>query len=366
MQIRRHVGEVITNRSTTAFLLAILLLAWLAKAGRCQQRSSPDEQGKLLFYDRFEYNVEREEIDPQPAFIKEGGWSGVKSINTGRNAAGYLYTVDRIPGYRGKFPGHNSQRVLAIEGRSGTFKTQTDFYLRYGNPEGPPDQVPGNVWFQFWIYLNYYDDPQDKEDQLSGITGGKFIYPSVDGRYPTHPKWLFVFDHSSWVFPRGESEPREFVVPSYQEILLETQSTGREGPYASIKKGPEYNRWKLGQTSLDERIVANRWTLVRLHFDTSTTSGRYEAWLRPLGGEMVKVAEWIDGVTPDFSWKIPEHLVGGHKVFCMPTTQGAHSSWGERAKNNKDCWMYMDDFAMATSEDALPRYPKKRANDCFE
>ena len=51
------------------------------------------------------------------------------------------------------------------------------------------------------------------------------------------------------------------------------------------------NRWKLGQTSLEERIVANRWTLVKLHFDTSRTSAQYEAWLTPLGGKTVKVAE---------------------------------------------------------------------------
>ncbi len=358
MQVDRHRDNLMTNHSMIAFLLSGFLLFGTGGVGRCQENSARDRGNKLLFYDRFEYEVKRDEVNRQPAFITERKWSGVKSINTGRNAAGYLYTVDRIPGYRGKFPGRNSKRVLAIEGRSGTFKTQTDFWLRYGDPEGPADQVPGNVWFQLWIYLNYYDDPQDKEDQLSGFTGGKFIYPSPDGRYPTHPKWLFVFRHSSWVFPKGEKEPREFAAPSYQEILLHTESTGREGPYAQIKKGPDYNRWKLGQTSLDERIVANRWTLVKLHFDTSTTSARYEAWLRPQGGKTVKVAEWIDGVTPDFSWKMPEHLVGGHKVFCMPTTQGAHSSWGDRARNNMDCWLYMDDFAMATSEEALPKYPE--------
>ncbi|MFN3484318.1 MAG: hypothetical protein ACK44W_02375, partial [Planctomycetota bacterium] len=219
------------------------------------------------------------------------------------------------------------------------------------------DQVPGNVWFQFWIYVNYYDDPQDKEDQLSGITAGKFLYPSPDGNYPSYPLWLFVIHHSSHVFLEGEQEPREgFQAASFQEFLLESQSLGRQGPYANIIKAKEWNRWKMGQTSLKERVVANRWTLVKLHFDTSTTSARYEAWLRPLGGKWVKVAEWIDGVTPGFSWKIPPEKVGGHKAVCMPTTMGAHSSWGERAKNNMDCWLYMDDFAMAASEDELPKY----------
>lgn len=315
------------------------------------------EPGKLLFFDGFEYQVPRDEINERPAFITQGKWSAVKSINAGRSrAGGYLYTVDRIPGYQGRFPGRDSRRVLAIEGRSGTFKTQTDFYLRYGDPEGPADQVPGDVWFQFWIYLNYYDDPQDQEDQLSGVTRGKFLYPSVDGNYPAHPRWLFTFGHASHVFLKGEREPRAVEANSYHEILMQAESVGRDGPYAEIKKGPDYNRHKLGQTSLEERIAANRWTLLKLHFDTSRTSARWEAWLRPLGGEWVKVAEWIDGVTPDFSWKLPQHNVGGHKVFSMPTTQGDHADWGDRAKNNKDCWIYLDDFAMASSEQALPKY----------
>lgn len=325
----------------------------VAPVGNANRRH-PDS---LLHFDDFEYQVNRNEINPQPAFITRGKWSSVKAINTGRNAAGYLYTVDRIPGYSGNFPGQNSRYVLAIEALPGTFQTQTDLYLQYGNPEGPPNQVPGNVWFQFWVYLNYYDDPQDKNDQLSGITNGKFLYPSVNGTYPAHPLWLFTIRHSSYVFLKGEKEPREIDAPSYQEMLLHAESLGREGPYANIKKGPDYNRWKLGQTSLEERIVANRWTLVKLHFDTSTTSARYEAWLRPLGGRTVKVAEWIDEVTPDFSWQIPPDKVGGHKVFRMPTTLGADSSWGDRAKNNKDCWIYLDDFAMAEAEEALPTYP---------
>jgi hypothetical protein len=68
----------------------------------------------------------------------------------------------------------------------------------------------------------------------------------------------------------------------------------------------------------------------------------------------VKVAEWIDGVTPDFSWKIPADKVGGYKTFRIPTTLG---HFGEKAKDNKDSWIYLDDFAMASSEDLLPKYP---------
>ena len=80
----------------------------------------------------------------------------------------------------------------------------------------------------------------------------------------------------------------------------------------------------------------------------------WEVWLKSLGRKWVKVVEWIDGVTPDFSWQIPADKVGGHRVSRMPTTMG---SMGERARDNRDCWIYMDDFAMAASEKALPDYP---------
>ena len=190
----------------------------------------------------------------------------------------------------------------------------------------------------------------------------KFLYPSPDGSYPTYPLWLLGLGRRSYVFLKGDDAPHPAEAKSH-DLLMQVTSAGVKGEkpnrqfvaYAEIKKGPSYNRWKMGQTSLDEQIVANRWTLVKLHFDTSKTSARWEAWLRPMGGKQVKVAEWIDGVTPDFSWKMPADKVGGHKVFRMPTTNGG---WGERAKDNMDSWRYMDDFAMAGSEDALPQYPE--------
>mgnify|MGYP000036673414 CR=1 FL=1 len=338
--------------SKLLWLLTGVMLLVADGRGLAQQ-----DAGKLLFFDTFEYEVKRDVVEERPAFLTQGKWSGVKAINTGRNAAGYLYTVDRIPGYEGKFPGRDSKRVLAIEGRPGTFKTQTDFYLQLGDARGTADQIPGNVWFQFWIYLNYYADPQDKEDQLSGVTDGKWLYPSPDGFYPTYPRRLFTIHHSSHVWPKGEEKPRHYEAQSYQEILLQTEglNPGRPPvPLANIKKAPQWDRWKMKQTNIDTRIVANRWTLVRLHLDTSSTSGRYEAWLQPLGGQMVKVAEYIDGVTPDCEWKIPLEHVVGHKTVRMPTTLGSFTP--ERAKNSKDCWIYLDDFAIATSEDALPKY----------
>lgn len=104
-------------------------------------------------------------------------------------------------------------------------------------------------------------------------------------------------------------------------------------------------RWRLGQnlSGSSTMIFANTWTLVKIHIDTSSTYGTYEAWLKPAGSSFVKVSEWIHGITPNFTWPVTN--VGGKKIFRMPTTL-----------NTYDSWQYMDDFVIATSEEDLPTY----------
>jgi hypothetical protein len=80
--------------------------------GTVDQEAAPPSQ--LIFYDGFEYEVKRDERNEKPAFISQGKWSGVKSQNSRGKGLGYLYTVDRIPGYAGPLPGRDSKRVLAM------------------------------------------------------------------------------------------------------------------------------------------------------------------------------------------------------------------------------------------------------------
>ncbi len=312
----------------------------LAKTTQKSPAKNATPKAKLLHFDQFEYRVSRNK-DPNgaKAFKKHGGWSGAKAINITGSHAGYLYTVDRIPGYKGRFPGKDSKSVLAIEARPATFETQTDFYLQYGSGYGSTETVPGNVWFQFWIYPNHYDDPDDDEqDQLSAFTNRfKFIYP-CNSNYPCRQgqlKWLNMLGFTT-------SEPY-WADEGNTELFMTTVEPFNISINYELAK--EYNKFKIGQTDISENIAPNRWTLVKIHYDTSTSSGKYEAWMRPLGGSWVKVAEWIDGKTPDFSWKIPDDMIGGHRVFRMPTTV-----------DDFDSWIYLDDFAMATAEEALPRY----------
>ena len=65
-------------------------------------------------------------------------------------------------------------------------------------------------------------------------------------------------------------------------------------------------------------------------------------WTKPVGGEFTKVADWIGGVTANFTWPITS---SGHKAMRWPTTV-----------NTYDGWMYYDDFVIATTEADLPTY----------
>jgi PKD repeat protein len=297
----------------------------------------------VTFYDSFEYTVNRDNSGYNNGldnpFTNQGGWTGVKAVNITGSYNGYLYTVTEIPGYSGSFPGRNSNSVLAIEARPASMGGQTDFYLQYGHETASRDTVPANVWFQFWIYSNYYDDPTDQNDQLSRYEDRfKFIYP-CNVSYPCQSgqiNWLTTLGYSTSEPFWSNSDPTQLFINSIDPFNTSVD----------YQLAPDYNQFKLGQTDVSENIRPNRWTLVKIHYDTSTSSGSFEAWMKPLGGEWVKVAEWIDGTTPDFSWNIAPESVGGHRVFRMPTTM-----------DHADSWMYLDDFAMATSEADLPVYP---------
>lgn len=324
------------NKSYTA--KSILLSA----AASVTLLANTHAQAELIFFDDFEYAVERNALsDPtgiNNAFTNQGGWNRAKAVNITGSARGYLYTVTQIPGYRGTLPGRNSTRALAIESRPVAMGGQTDFYLQFGDETAPLNTVPGDVWFQFWVYSNRYDDPTNQNDQLSTYDNRfKFIYP-CRGPYPCQQNQI------NWLNTMGFSTGEPYWSnENNTELFITTVD-----PYNTMidyQLAPDWDQYKIGHTDVSENIAPNRWTLVKIHYDTSTTRGAFEAWMKPLGGQWVKVAEWIDGQTPNFSWAIPEQNVGGHRVFRMPTTV-----------DNADSWIYMDDFAMATTEESLPVY----------
>ena len=307
--------------------------------------------GTALFFDSFEYEAGREDSGVTSVF-QSNGWSDVKTqqVTPDRNPLGYIYTTDSVPGYEGgMFPGAGSNRVLAMEALPttlgfydgpGTFwgNMQTDFYLQLGGAEQPSGTIPADVWFQFWMYTT------------GGITGGfdrglKFIYP-CNGSYPCQSaSWLMTLGSTSqnphWSELSNAGEP----VP---DVFLQVR-----GNNAAWTPGFDADD-QIGQTDTSELVLGGRWVLVRMHIDTSGPQGTYEAWLRPMGGSEVKVAEYIGGATPNFDWPISNRA--GHRVLLMPTTIGSQNVVSLYPESY-DVTFYIDDFTMATSESDLPRYP---------
>jgi len=227
---------------------------------------------------------------------------------------------------------------------------QTDFYLQYGSRSGPPGQVPANVWFQFWIYINR------SNSQISNILGGKFIYPSRDGVYPATNRNSERGNCYHWLFTLGDWSKEPFGV----------QGSDGQGffsnrpPRADFRAASEYltNKDKLGPNlgnPTDFVLEPNRWYLVKVHIDTSGKSplapagqGVFEVWMRGKDQPWRKTAEWLGGKTTNFTWPLLPRADEASKTFRMPTTVGGVTSrWA-------DYWIYLDDFAMAALEGDLP------------
>ena len=301
---------------------------------------------EVLIQDGFEYEVDRD-TDGASAVFAAHGWAGAKTNQDGRNAGGWLYTVTSIPGFSGSFPGADSSRALKMEIFPGEVEPgwfQTDLYLGYGQEGGPRTAVPADSWFQFWLYVNEYGD------EMTQIKGGKFIYPSGDGTYPsTTSDWLFTFNtHSSYLpfWAAAEAEGQVFFM--------------NRPPAADFLDDPEYptNKDKLGGNLVSGMygvLEPNQWHLVKIHIDISGASplapggqGVYEMWLREPCVSWRKTTEWIGGVTPQFTWPISN--AEGHAAFRVPTTV---DGWDA---DRRQAWIYMDDFVFATSESDLPAY----------
>jgi hypothetical protein len=303
-----------------------------------------------ILHDKFEYIVNRGQPGASSAFISGGGWSYAKTREDAAGSCGYLYTTNSIPGFSGNFPGTNSSRVLAMEFLPYTLNCnvgggwlQTDLYLQKGGESAPQNTIPANAWFQFWIYINDYGTQQTRWHS----SGTKWLYPCINGA-GTCSGSNISFLHL-------------LKVPSYNSYSL--SATGAniypvlEGNGANYTPGSEPGVWKLGhnQSRNVGLLTANQWILVKIHVDISGSSplapanqGVYREWHKTVGGEFVKVAEWIGGVTPNFTWNVSA-LASGHTIGQKGLKLG--TTW-----NYTDGWIYLDDFVIGTSETDLPTY----------
>lgn len=322
----------------------------------------------LLHYDRFEYVVNRVN-DPLPQqdnpFVNTGGWTSVKAENLTGSHAGWLFTTTSIPGYTGAFPGQNSSRVLKTEAIN---DSGADFYLQYGSQA---NDIPGDVWFQFWIYIQHYGTDPLELNYLDNRH--KFIYPCNVLAYPCsggNNKWLInlttqplntldTLADDTWA-NEAAGIPFGYVTPGNPDryythgetFLIMRDATGGFPIYTPGLPGDTAD--KLGPNELAQGLdnlylAPNQWYLIKIHLDTSVANnGKFESWMMPLGGSWRKTHEWISGVTPNFTWP---NVAGGHMTYRMPSTIG----WEEDNVEGYSVY-YIDDWAMATTEADLPTY----------
>lgn len=313
----------------------------------------PGNPGRPILFDDFNYVVGRTDsaASKRAAFMAKG-WAGYKDeVSNPNGAAGYLYTTTSIPGYSGRMPGvSGSGRVLAMEGLPTSLGVphnnlnQTDFYLSYGREGtvGQYNNVPGNVWFQFWVFIN------NTGSQTSNWSSrNKWIYPSDDGHASgsgAENAWLLSIRPNSQEGP-VQTGPRAYIVNK-----IEAGSGGTTTSDSPLGGG--YIGANLAPSAYTE---SGRWELYKVHIDHASVNGRYEIWKRTLGTQTwQKTTEWISGVTPGFTWITQPALRGGHNMFKIPTTWGT-ADFGDLS-TNYDAWVYLADFAMAAREADLPTY----------
>ncbi len=285
------------------------------------------EIARLVLFDDFEYDVARSATDAEQQF-RAHGWTDVKANNShfGRGN-GYLYT---------RFDPIRNSRVLVMESYPSTASNppnfphrQTDYWIKYGAEDAPLNAVPANVWFQFWTYAT----PESRWHSQKFIYPCRGLYPCSTGRF----LWLMGYNRHN--------------LTGIGDGAIEAPPGGRflhfVGDHANNFGGNPWNRQKLFQNMNQTPLLPGVWYQIRIHVDTSGSQGIYEAWIRQREATTwTKVSEWIGGVTPNFDWPIPLDMRDGNRVFAMPTTV-----------NEEDSVVYLDDFAMATGEAALPTSP---------
>lgn len=302
----------------------------------------------LIFFDDFNYTVtpSADDASSNESALLAAGWSNAKALNlpTNNGAGGYLYTVDytNIPGHTGTAPG-TGPKALCLNSLSLTLGgIQTDFYVQIGGGSG---FIPADAWIQFWLYPCY------SGSELTGFcVRDKFLYATGPSGYPTGDNnWL-------WQIGRENAHDRNngygAQTPHQASAFCRQQDAVVDHPYYTGDQAiPNGTTSHLGQTNTSEYIAVNRWTLCKVHYDTRNTNGIYEVWMKAPGNSFTKVAEWIGGTSPDFTWTIDASRQGrGHNAIRIPTTMG------RPLPDTYDAWIYMRDFAIAANEADLPVY----------
>lgn len=298
-------------------------------------------------------NTERAEN--KVIFMSEG-WEGSKAMNLDAapqsdGAAGKIYTVsasefETRTGYTGIIPGLNSTRVGKMEALALSVNQQTDFYGGFSEP-GNYQKIPADVWFQHWLYVN--DNGTEQTNIISGRPT-KWLYPCIDG----HGSCGADGTAGLWMLHMiGEDNGQ------YSFALRDATFGISDFTWPNEPDGNQRVLWYNLEPNL--RHSTNTWYLFKWHIKTTGTSNgnMFEAWVREIRGNWVKVSEFVSSDDPDnrlpdssFTWTIdPAYAGNGHDYFRAPTTAPANN-----VTPYTDLHAYVKDFCIARQEHLLPSY----------
>lgn len=306
--------------------------------------------GDPLFIDDFNYVVNPTDLHAtKEAIIDSEGWDHLKDETGGGNGArGNFSTTTSIPGYSGTMPGlSGTGRVARWAFLPTAAQNQTDCYLTKGVPGtiGQYSVIPGNFWFQCWLYINQFGT-----EQSHFAARNKFLYPSDDGTATGaggDTQWIMNFR------PSNQNGVVQTYASGAANVVMHVDAVAGGGDSICISNAPE-GATRLGDNLVNFPMLPNTWYLLKLHIDTSTDIGRYEKWLRQKGTmTFTKTAEWISGTTPGFTWFPHTALRTGQNMMKWWTTFGDASG---TETTDYQSWIYAADFCYSDSEADLPTY----------
>ena len=262
------------RRNLAVFLVIAIALLLLENSARA----------RVVFSDRFEYAVGRSDPNAAQVFV-QNGWSHAKTQQNSSGASGYLHTVTSIPGLYRPVSWHELISVV---------------YRRWRlchRPWGPNRLLSPVGWKQCRLrglhswrcvvpVLQY--PPQFRQPDLR-LRLTRKVPVCVQHRLPV-PQPSVGMIHSGSVsydpdnmWPLGDPSRGEF-------LWALRQSAGVSNIVNSL--GDPYAQGNIGSPNHTEWMRPNRWTLVKMHFNTTHTTGNsWEVWLRPQNGNWTKVSE---------------------------------------------------------------------------
>lgn len=285
--------------------------------------------GNAYFTDDFDYAVGRDDSYASKSAAFEGaGWGELSDYTLNPNRGGWFYTRTAAQaasdlGYTGGAFPFPVDRALVIEADPNLsdydgpgIGRQTNHFLLH------EDWRP-RIWWQYWEYIVsgtrsqgdklWY--PADWIDTGSGTNNG--FYLTIDGRrsYEQHNPLHDSGERA--VFASGDA-PNDETYHGFRAAGLTgegilTNSNSLDGQEDACPQNVDATPQQMGE-----------WVLHKFFVDHTGAQGKFGHWVRRVGGEWVQLAYFEGGVTPGFSWPIPEAFRNHVQQMKTPTTVNQH------------------------------------------